>query len=133
MELASLVPYSNIAQPGPLTVPRELRPQIRQRNILVSEIGDGGATDCFYLRMFAGKIHRPGQFESDWRVKCRVREQVARAGGIEQRFEINTAARLKSPVIALSASGRGCDKITEMICPLTLGEVKDLIAPFRSG
>src|ERR1700719_3486259 len=121
------MPNMDIADPGPLAVPRKLGAAIRQRKIFVGNLVGGEVTDQFHLRPRAREIRRAGNVDHRWHIKAYVCQRFTDVRCIEQCFEIEAAPGLETRLIGPSTPIRGRSETAQTVAPFTSRDVEGLV------
>src|ERR1051326_5613836 len=79
--------------------------------------------------MRAGEVARARNVNYRRRLENDVAERLRKIGGVEQSFEIKTAARLKIRLVTLATPVRGRDKTSEAVAPLATRHVAHFVIP----
>src|SRR6266446_2293555 len=124
---------ANIPQHHPIAIPCEIRSQIFEGHGLVNEIIERDAPNHIEL-VFAGiDFRRARSLDLGRGAKFHFGKRPAQAEGIEQRLQLQTAARLKLCLARLAAPAASARKAARAIVPAELRQTKLLVFPFQSG
>jgi hypothetical protein len=113
-----------------LAVPRKISGEVGKRNFLVTEPAKGKVSDDIRFEAIGPKIYRAGNLD-DWRrLKFDCRNRLAESERVKKRFQIQTAARLQTRLVALHIPVSAPGKTAHTVTPFAMCNIQLLVVPF---
>src|SRR6266496_368353 len=132
-DLAGLMSQAQVPDQCALAVPRKISCEIGKWNFLVSEPAKSNVSDDIRLEAIGPKIYRAGNLD-DWRrLKFDCRNRLAKSECVKKRFQIQTAARLQTRLVALHIPVGAPGKTAHTVVPFAMCNIQLLVVPFCCG